>query len=594
MTLRRILLTTIITLLPILATSAEEKVDSVFESLYNQFFNLYSDKDKEKEFHEVSNKFQEYLLSQGKTFAYYKIRFNEVLYATEHNQTYQAIKKANLMMDDMKNDGIKKYDLVYSALGNIFESRGNVRMARHYYMEALDYAQKEDTAEVSGIYPKMASLLMLIEPDEAMKWNEKFKAGTDGYPPYYKVYLTIRGIIHFTMNDKQAFLNDYKEFEDFFTKHPDLDDYGKYPMEIIKLAYDGKYQEALNRLKQTTTDLTEIDRYNMAIIIYQLMGEKGEAIRVANQRAYVRDSLNSDMLFDNLNEINVEMNVAKMKQEAAETHIRYFTILSGLLLLVILILIFWIIARRKARKQLIKKNEQLKEALSMAEEANKMKASFIRNITHEIRTPLNAINGFTQLLNNPNFELNEEEKATMTSTIKKNVDNITQIVDEILQVADKESKSVYAKNDIVNCCQFIHEMIEKYQSEASFGVTLDCSSNIGKNFTIKTNETALRRIVCHLLDNAVKFTEKGNIHVNCELAAEQNAIRISVTDTGIGIPEDKQEQIFERFYKVDSFSQGIGLGLSVSRMIAQKLGGNLVLDSSYKEGSRFVVTIPIA
>lgn len=593
MNLRRILLTTIITLLPILATSAEEKVDSVFESLYNQFFNLYSEKDKEKEFHEVSNKFQEYLLSQGKTFAYYKIRFNEVLYATEHNQTYQAIKKANLMMDDMKNDGIKKYDLVYSALGNIFESRGNVRMARHYYMEALNYAQKEDTAEVSGIYPRMASLLMLIEPDEAMKWNEKFKASTDGYPPYHKVYLTIRGIIHFTKNEKQAFLNDYKEFEDFCTKHPDLDDYGKYPMEVIKLAYEGKSQEALDKLKMTTTDLTEIDRYNMAIIIYQLIGEKGEAIKVANQRAYVRDSLNSDMLFDNLNEINVEMNVAKMKQEAAETHIRYFTILSGLLLLVILILIFWIIARRKARKQLIKKNEQLKEALSMAEEANKMKASFIRNITHEIRTPLNAINGFTQLLNNPNFELNEEDKATMTSTIKKNVDNITQIVDEILQVADKESKSVYAKNDTINCCQFLHEMIKKYQSEASFGVTLDCSSNIGKNFTIKTNETALRRIVCHLLDNAVKFTEKGSIHVNCELEAEQNAIRISVTDTGIGIPEDKQEQIFERFYKVDSFSKGIGLGLSVSRMIAQKLGGNLVLDSTYKEGSRFIVTIPI-
>ena len=593
MNLRRILLTTIITLLPILATSAEEKVDSVFESLYNQFFNLYSEKDKEKEFHEVSNKFQEYLLSQGKTFAYYKIRFNEVLYATEHNQTYQAIKKANQMMDDMKNDGIKKYDLVYSALGNIFESRGNVRMARHYYMEALNYAQKEDTAEVSGIYPRMASLLMLIEPDEAMKWNEKFKASTDGYPPYHKVYLTIRGIIHFTKNEKQAFLNDYKEFEDFCTKHPDLDDYGKYPMEVIKLAYEGKSQEALDKLKMTTTDLTEIDRYNMAIIIYQLIGEKGEAIKVANQRAYVRDSLNSDMLFDNLNEINVEMNVAKMKQEAAETHIRYFTILSGLLLLVILILIFWIIARRKARKQLIKKNEQLKEALSMAEEANKMKASFIRNITHEIRTPLNAINGFTQLLNNPNFELNEEDKATMTSTIKKNVDNITQIVDEILQVADKESKSVYAKNDTINCCQFLHEMIKKYQSEASFGVTLDCSSNIGKNFTIKTNETALRRIVCHLLDNAVKFTEKGSIHVNCELEAEQNAIRISVTDTGIGIPEDKQEQIFERFYKVDSFSKGIGLGLSVSRMIAQKLGGNLVLDSTYKEGSRFIVTIPI-
>ena len=94
MTLRRFLLTTIITLLPIVAINAEEKVDSVFEGLYNQFFNLYSDPDKEKEFYEVSNKFQEYLLSKGMTVAYYKIRFNEVLYATEHNQTYQAIKKA--------------------------------------------------------------------------------------------------------------------------------------------------------------------------------------------------------------------------------------------------------------------------------------------------------------------------------------------------------------------------------------------------------------------------------------------------------------------------------------------------------------------
>lgn len=594
MTIIKRLTTAFFVLLLVIPARAEEQVDTVFQNLYNQFFGLYSDKDKEEEFHEVSAKFQEYLLSKGKTIAYYKIRFNEILYATEHNHPYQAIKKANEMMDDMKNDGIKKYDMVYSALGTIFESRGNARMAKHYYTEALNYALKEDTTEVSGIYARLASLAMLQEPEEAMVWNEKFKDTTAGYPPLYKVYLTIRGIIHFAQENKREFLADYKEFENFKQQHPDLDDYGNYPMGIIKLAYDGKYQQALDSLEYPTTDLTEIDRYNITIKVCQLMGDKDEAIRITKLRANARDSLNSDMLFDNLNEINVEMNVAKMKQEAAESRARYSIILIGLLLLVILFLVFWILARRRARKQLIEKNNQLETALGMAEEANRMKASFIRNVTHEIRTPLNAISGFTQLLNNPNFELNEEEKESMTNTIKQNVDDITQIVDEILQVADKESKSQYAKNDTINCRKFFNEILKKYQGEANYGVKLEYTFDMGQNFTIQSNETALRRIICHLLDNAVKFTEKGSITLDCVLDAEQEALTINITDTGIGIPQEMQDKIFERFYKVDSFSQGIGLGLSVSRMIAQKLGGNLVLDSTYKEGSRFVLTIPIA
>lgn len=595
MTFKRTITTALLALLPtLLLRAGGEQTDSVFQKLYNNFFSYYSDENKEKEFFETSEQLQQYFLDRGKKEAYYRVRFNEILYMTEHNHPYRAILHSNQMLEDMKSDNVNKYDIVYSALGTIFESRGNTRMAKHYYTEALDFALKNDTAEVMGIYARLANLSMLHDPDEAAQWNEKLKVGVESFPPYHKVYLTISGIIHFAKNDKQGFLNDYRAFNELKQSKPNIDDYGDYPMEVIKLAFDGKYQQALSKLNNNTADLTIIDRYNMIIKVYQMMGNDAEAIRVTEMRANARDSLNSDMIFDNLNEINAEMNVAKMKQESAEERVRYFIIITTMLLLVILFLVFWMMARRRARKQLIEKNAQLETALNMAQEASQMKASFIRNVTHEIRTPLNAINGFTQLLNNPEFELNEEEKRSMTETIRKNVDDITQIVDEILQMADKESNSHYNKNDTVNCNSLMAEILHQFDDHLNPFVTLRYESAVDDGFTIQTNESALRRIVSHLLDNAVKFTLKGTITLSCELSTDQKSVIISVTDTGIGIPEDKQDLLFTNFFKVDAFSQGIGLGLSVSQMIAQKLYGNIAYDKNYKDGSRFVVTMPTA
>ena len=577
---------------------ADEPTDTAFMRLYQEYFKLYGEDGKEKEFYAASDKMLEHFREKGQLDRYYKIRMNEVLYDTEHNQPFRAIKRANKMLDDMKANNVRQFDVVYLSLGTIFESRGNYRMADHYYKEAINYINNQDVGSQIGIYSRLAFLKMFREPDEAEKWNEKngekSREVISEMPAYYQVYLSIKACIAFAKGDKNGFMKAEKEYQDFRKQYADqLDNYGLSTMEIIQEAFDGKYQSALAKINKGEGDLPAIDRYDMMLHIYEMTGDKDKALDISRQRANAIDSLNSNLLFDNLNEINVEMNVAKMKQEAAETRIRYFIIVTVMLVFIIFFLVCWILARRRARKQLIEKNAQLETALEMAEEANKMKASFIRNVTHEIRTPLNSINGFTQLINNPNFELTAEEKKSMTENISQNVKNITQIVDEILQIADKESNNIFPKNDTINCNHFFKDTLDKVEDSVNAGVELKYQSDLGTNFTIKTNEAALRRVVSHLLENAAKFTEKGSITLSCHIDAENDGIRIDITDTGIGIPKDKQNKIFERFYKVDTFSQGIGLGLSVSKMIAQKLGGDLRIDESYTNGSRFVLTVPI-
>ena len=577
---------------------ADEQSDTAFIRLYQEYFRLYGENDKEEEFFDASKQMLDHFREKGQLDRYYKIRMNEVLYDTEHNQPFRAIKRANKMLEEMKADNVRQYDVVYLSLGTIFESRGNYRMADHYYQEANNHINKEDVGSQIGVYSRLAFLKMFREPEEAEKWNElngeKSREVIDEMPAYYQVYLSIKGCIAFAKGDRNTFKKAEKEFYDFRSQHPgQLDNYGLSTTEIIHDVFEGKYLSALNKISNNEGDLPDIDRYDMMLHIYQMMGDKDKALDIANQRANAVDSLNSNLLFDNLNELNVEMGVAKMKREAAEQRNRLLTITTVLSLVIILFLIIWIFARRRAKKILVEKNHQLKTALSIAEEANKMKASFIRNITHEVRTPLNAINGFTQLLNNPDFELDEEERQSMTDSIKKNVEDITQIIDELLQVAAKESNNLFPKNDTVNCNMLCRELVEKFEMETDTNVTMDFSTELGTNFTIKTNETGMRRVISHLLDNACKFTHKGTISLHCGLDAKGRKVLISVTDTGIGISKLEQSKIFEEFFKADQFTQGIGLGLSVSKMIANKLDGDITLDTDYTNGCRFIVKLPV-
>ena len=210
-------------------------------------------------------------------------------------------------------------------------------------------------------------------------------------------------------------------------------------------------------------------------------------------------------------------------------------------------------------------------------------------MTHEIRTPLNSIVGFSQVISSQ-FK-KDDEIHEFANLIEKNSDKLLKLIDDVLELSDLESSEdmELESTNIHICCE---QTLSKIQPYISKDVSLEFHPGNSELF-IHTNKEAVSKILFNLLHNAAKFTEKGKITLAYSLSEAKDQISISVTDTGIGIPADKQEIIFERFTKVSNFSQGCGLGLALSKLLAQKLGGNLVIDKTNKTGSRFVLTLPV-
>jgi signal transduction histidine kinase len=249
--------------------------------------------------------------------------------------------------------------------------------------------------------------------------------------------------------------------------------------------------------------------------------------------------------------------------------------------------------RRRLQKKLIKKNKELEIALSRAEESDRMKDSFIEHVSHEIRTPLNVITGFAQVIANTDYSLDDESRKHMLKEINKNTQEITYIVNELLEVAENESREYYPKEDILHVNSFFYKLLHDGEMYNTNHLTLNYSSTVDNNFTIKTNRRVLEKVIIQLMMNALKFTPEGTVTMDIQPSSNDDMLRVMITDTGIGIPEEHRDHIFERFYKVDTFKPGFGLGLTISRKLAVLLGGSLVLDNEYRNGSRFVLYLPI-
>lgn len=261
---------------------------------------------------------------------------------------------------------------------------------------------------------------------------------------------------------------------------------------------------------------------------------------------------------------------------------------TALIVLTVAYIFVYIMGRRRLMRKIWAKNRSLKEALDKAEEADRTKTAFIRNMSHEIRTPLNAINGFSQLLCNSEYKLSESEKRDMVDRITHNVDSITNIVAELLDMSVGESQHEKAPVDINTLCL---NMLEELKKKNDKGLFLMFDSELDGDFTIMSSAKNIERILRRILENALKFTEKGSITMRLE--KRDDFLWISVADTGIGIAPEKREEIFENFVQLNEEVNGIGLGLTLSRRLARSLGGDVVLDGAYTGGSRFWVTLPI-
>ena len=247
------------------------------------------------------------------------------------------------------------------------------------------------------------------------------------------------------------------------------------------------------------------------------------------------------------------------------------------------------------------------EALNLydqAMESSRMKTDFIQQISHEIRTPLNILSGFTQVLTS-GMELDEATQQEVTKGIVDNTERITSLVNKMLELAESGSDTPLDRNDQALAIQIAAQAAE--DSGITQATHLDFDLDIAPEAETVMLTTALvpaTRVLTLLLDNAMKFTHpaeaaggvsavKEKAHAVLRVSVDDGMVAFTVEDTGIGVPPEESEHIFEEFVQLDKYYDGTGIGLTVARSLAHRLGGDVRLDTDYSSGARFVYSLPL-
>ena len=245
---------------------------------------------------------------------------------------------------------------------------------------------------------------------------------------------------------------------------------------------------------------------------------------------------------------------------------------------------------KKLKDELEVSEGALREAKDRAEESSRLKSAFLANMSHEIRTPLNAIVGFSDVLSAGGAS--EEEQRGYFEIIRTNSDLLLRLINDILDVSRLEADRVILSLESCNVVQICQQVVASVaQARRSTNqVLFECEREVVE---MRTDVQRLQQVVINLLSNADKFTKEGTITLKLELDTARNVAVFSVTDTGCGIPLDKQKRVFERFEKLNEYVQGTGLGLSICKLTVEKWGGEIWIDPAYTDGARFMFTHPM-
>ena len=279
------------------------------------------------------------------------------------------------------------------------------------------------------------------------------------------------------------------------------------------------------------------------------------------------------------------------EQKANMVRQRYMAIIMALVL-VILCFLFIMYFRQQSAKRLASAYRSLGIANERNKETSRMKTSFIQQMSHEIRTPLNILSGFTQILTSPNIDIDEKTRSEINDKIIENTKRITELVNKMLELSDVNSKTIIERNDNTPVIQIAQGAVNTISAseEATIPISLKWGEVI-EQLTVQTNEQAATRALVLLLDNAERYTKKGSITLT--LTKKEEYVLFIVEDTGIGVPPKEAEHIFEEFVQLNEYEVGTGIGLTVARSICRRLGGDIILDTTYTGGARFVILLPI-
>ncbi len=340
-------------------------------------------------------------------------------------------------------------------------------------------------------------------------------------------------------------------------------------------------------LKNTELELTRFkDAEQLALV-----AAEAKRLSLNNQK------LLSRQLRDSLARTRLQRAEDEQRQRANRVHMWMLFIAASVLTLLGL---RYLLRNSKMTHELGRTNDNLQATLKnlsvandQAQESDRQKTKFIQSMSHEIRTPLNAIVGFSQILTDDDSQLSEEERKNITDIINNNSEVLNTLVNDILDLTSLETGKYVMKKEDVPVNSLCHHALDSTRHRKADGVHLRLETELPDDFMVKSDSYRLQQVLVNLLTNAMKNTTKGSIVLSCSLSERPGLLTFTVTDTGIGVPRDKQEKIFERFCKLDQFKQGVGLGLDICRIIAKRLGGAVDIDHDYTGGARFWFAIPV-
>ena len=563
-------------------------------ALLDRFQRLFADHnpDSTQAFYDLSSQLQKFYDQRGQKEDYYHTRRVEVRYEADRHNFFDAIKKGNAIVAEMKQKGdIDKYgDIAYSSLGTVYNRQGNSEMAARYFRDALQAVNPMDTARYIHATAGLAHAYVVTDPDRALQLNEQLGELLQLDSTYYKVYLAHKVQIYFYQNDKPHFLEALKEYEDLL-KRPNSPQYhyGEHTIDVMASALTDKHDEVLRKLDEFAE---RPGRFEAAMRSYQQIGRPDLALQEIHRQLLTQDSFNNDLLNENLNQLYESLGINEMQRKAARERQFWFITVIVLLLVGLGLIISRYIMRRRFVKKIMHQNEQLEIALDEAKEAERMKATFIQHVSHEMRTPMNIINGYSQIIADPSYELDAENRAQLIQAINQNTQAMTTTINDLLEISSDSSKERYPRDQHIVLGDFCSNIMRKAEEKNNGRNELKFTTNLPSDFVFYSNADGLDRILKQLMKNARLNTEQGSIWLDVACTKDDSSLEFTVTDTGCGIPEEHQEHIFDQFYKINSFKPGLGVGLSVALKIAIRLGGTLVLVKGYKGGARFVLTIP--
>ena len=531
-----------------------------------------------------------------------------------------ALLEAEKMLQEAKKEG-KQESIAecYYALANVYAAKGLMKKSQEFMLKEIDIFENTDVVRynISCQYSDAAKIY--IDLGEEEKAPELLKKALKAVKsPYHEVTANLVYVsLYLAQGDTVAARQALEKCRQMYADEPSLKRHIHYLYDV-EIDYDwkvGNFQKALNVLDERET---ELKRKNNLATLMQLRKTKADILWDMNRKEEAA-GLYRDFLLEqkkekerneevatgefatmlNLQQLTAEKGrLEKISQEKQlqNTRIILFSVIG---ILCVVIVFLWQQRKlnaklEKSRDKLDEKNrilieakEELRKAKEVAEQSNWLKTMFIQNMSHEIRTPLNSIVGFSGVL--VDMLDDKEDIGQYVALIESNSKLLLKLVGDILDISilDSEVEIKHNAVDVNACCQAsIDAAGTLFSPDTKLVFKPACGELI-----INSNYNYIVQVLDNLLSNASKFTHEGSVTLAYEVKKETNQLIFTVTDTGIGIPIDEQERVFERFVKLDNFSQGAGLGLSICRIVAERLGGFLIIDKEYTQGTRFIFCV---